>query len=232
MTATALADRLDVSGLTAADVDLFADVFTGFPHAWGASGDRPRCIWEDVTARTIIRHLEGTTPMGVYPMVYDPTHRAGGPSAFHDKHRIYQQGHRRDLWRCRWGCVDLDADQPGRRGQGTETEILTAGRTIQAVLCAAGLGTWIERTRSGGIHVWLFVDDWVRCDEMRRALNHAVDVAGVAIDSVYPRADQAVGPPGNFVRLPYFGASEPGRLVMLDAQNLPLSIHDFLDEVR
>ena len=229
---TGVLDRLHVSGLTAEDVDLFADVFTGFPHAWGASGDRPRCIWEDVTPRTILRHLEGTAPMGVYPMVYDPTHRAGGPSAFHEQHRIYQESHRLDLWMCRWGCVDLDAHKPGRRGQGTEAEILDAGRTIQAVLDGAGLGSWIERTRSGGIHVWLLVDDWVRCDDMRRALGHAVDVAGVTIDSIYPRVDHALGPPGNFVRLPYFGASEPGRLTMLDDQDLPLSLYDFLKEIR
>jgi hypothetical protein len=229
---TAVLDRLPVSGLTAEDVDLFADVFTGFPHAWGASGDRPCCIWEDVTARTITRHLEGTAAMGVYPMVYDPACTVGGPGAFHEKHRLYQQSHRNDLWQCRWGCVDLDAHQPGRRGQGTETEILAAGHNIAAVLDGAGLGTWIERTRSGGIHVWLFVDDWVRCDEMRAALGHAVDVAGATIDSIYPRADHAPGPPGNFVRLPYFGASQPGRLTMLDDQDLPLSLYDFLDEVR
>ena len=67
---------------------------------------------------------------------------------------------------------------------------------------------------------------------MRGTLEWAVDTADVAIDAIFPRVDHALGPPGNFVRLPYFGASEPGRLTMLDDNDDPLPLHDFLDEVR
>jgi len=224
--------RLPTSGLTAEDVDLFCDVFTGFPHAYGASGERAWCVWEDVTADLIGRHLEGYRPVGIYPMVYDPHHTVGGPSCFTPQGRLYQSPARNDLWMCRWGCIDLDARAGCKVGQGTADEVLTAGRTIQAALRLKNLETWIERTRSGGIHVWLFVDDWVRCDDMRGTLEWAVDTADVAIDAIFPRVDHALGPPGNFVRLPYFGASEPGRLTMLDDNDDPLPLHDFLDEVR
>jgi len=208
-------------------VDTFLEAFQGFPYAYGASGDRPHCVWDEVTPDLVAAHLGGTKPIGVYPMVYDPRYRVGGPAAF-STDRLYRYGDDRSLWMCRWGCVDIDAQSDTRAGQGTADECLEAG---WALADAIGSGSFVERTRSGGAHVWLFVDDWVRCDDMRGFLGDAVARAGVRIDGIFPRADRCGGPPGNFVRLPYFGAAETGRLTMVNRQGRPISFADFLEAV-
>ncbi len=223
-----LLEKPDIKGPVGPEhADAFADAFGGFPYAYGASGDRPHCVWQEVTWSLFDAHLAGVTPIGIYPMVYDPWHHVGGPEAFDDNRR-YQRSRDRDLWRCKWGVVDIDASTDARTGQGTQAEVLDAGFAIQAEL---GTGAWVERTRSGGIHVWLFVDDWVRCDDMRGFLANAVHHSGADIDGIFPRADECSGPPGNFVRLPYFGNAPHGRQTMVDGWGEPIPLAVFLEEL-
>ena len=61
------------------DVDKFANLFTGRTDAYGT--DQGGARWDTVTNDTFRRHLDGTEPIGIYPVVNNQV---------------------------RWGCCDID----------------------------------------------------------------------------------------------------------------------------
>ena len=212
----------------------FHMTFHGFPHAWGESGDRPHAIWEDLTLNHFRRHLLGEIALGVYPMVYDPSNKHVGPRGWTEQERegMIQRSYpemRKDLWLCSWGCIDIDARSDNHAGQGTEDEVLDYASSLQTVLAVQTIPSWVQRTRSGGAHVWVFTETWCPTTDMRRCLQAAEEIAEVPTDSPFPKSEWLLGPPGNFVRLPYWGARKRhDRQVILDADGQPMSLEDFL----
>ena len=212
----------------------FHMTFHGFPHAWGESGDRPHAVWEDLTLTHFRRHLVGEIALGVYPMVYDPTNKHVGPRGWVEEERdgttirSYPEM-KKDLWVCSWGCIDIDASGDDHAGQGTEDEVMDYASSLRMILHVQGIPAWVERTRSGGAHVWVFSDTWCATTDMRRCLQAAEEIAEVPTDSPFPKSEWLQGPPGNFVRLPYWGARKRhDRQVILDEDGQPLSLEDFL----
>ena len=209
----------------------FHMTFHGFPHAWGESGDHPRTIWEDLTLAHFRRHLEGDAPLGIYPMVYDPNNKHVGPRGWGEDRRYPDM--QPDLWVCAWGCIDIDAQSESHKGQGTEDEVADYAFSLRTVLQAQSIPSWVERTRSGGAHIWVFPDTWCSTVDMRRCLQAAEQIAGVPTDSPYPKSESLPGPPGNFVRLPYYGnRARPDRQVIITADGSPIPLEDFLHDVN
>jgi hypothetical protein len=66
--------------------DEFANRFTGRTDAWG--GDNGLAIWEPVSSRLIVGHLDGTQGIGIYP--------------------IRERASVDDLLVVKWGCCDID----------------------------------------------------------------------------------------------------------------------------
>lgn len=144
-------------------------------------------------------HLTGRRPIGVYPMV--PAGAEG------DETKIGDFGHV-----VKWGCVDFDVVSPLKPAGDFETgdEAHVAARNLCSALEAFDIYGWIERTRSGGRHVWAFSSEWVPAHTMRRALLVASQVAGTPTREVNPKQeDLPAGSVGNYVRLPYPGAVPP-----------------------
>jgi len=209
----------------------FHMTFHGFPHAWGESGDHPRTIWEDLSLAHFRRHLEGEAPLGIYPMVYDPNNKHVGPRGW-DTNRRYPDM-QPDLWVCAWGCIDIDAQSDHHKGQGTEDEVADYAFSLRAVLAAQGVTSWVERTRSGGAHIWVFPDTWCSTVDMRRCLQAAEQIADVPTDSPFPKSESLPGPPGNFVRLPYYGnRARPDRQVIIEEDGTPIPLEGFLHDVN
>ncbi len=218
--------------MTASDLtSWFHMTFHGFAHAWGDSGDHPRTIWEDLTLAHFRRHLEGEVPLGIYPMVYDPTNKHVGPRGWDDDRRYPNMDP--DLWVCSWGCVDIDAQSDSHKGQGTEDEVADYAFSLGNVLAAQNITPWVERTRSGGAHVWVFPDTWCSTVDMRRCLQAAEQIAGVPTDSPFPKSESLAGPPGNFVRLPYYGNRvRPDRQVIIEPDGTPVPLEGFLHDAN
>ena len=209
----------------------FHATFHGFPHAWGESGDNPRTVWEDLTLAHFNRHLAGEAPLGIYPMVYDPNNKHVGPRGW-GKDRRYPDM-QPELWVCSWGCIDIDAQSDHHKGQGTEDEVADYAFSLQAVLAAQEVPSWVERTRSGGAHVWVFSDTWCSTADMRRCLQAAEQIADVPTDSPFPKSESLFGPPGNFVRLPYYGdRPRQDRQVIIEEDGTPVALEDFLHRVN
>lgn len=150
------------------------DLFEGRTDAWG--GDEGRAIWQPVTPQLVQAHLNGTCPIGIYP--------------------IRQRQTDDDKLVVHWGCCDIDT--------GDWSEAYNLGVALEAM----GLEPWIERSRSKGWHVWVFVNGWVEAWEMRRALKVAYGVIGLQAKEANPKSEKLrVNQLGNYVRLPYKGAA-------------------------
>ncbi len=138
--------------------------------------------------------------MGIYPMVEMAPipSPAGSTSGFQ--------------WRVHWGCIDFD--------EGDEESWVHA-KNVHLVLQTFGITAWIERSRSKGYHVWVFLQDWTDAGLVRRALLAACQIVEAPTKEINPKQEElAQGQLGNYVRLPYPGylkrehSTSPTRRVM------------------
>ena len=99
----------------------------------------------------------------------------------------------------RWGCCDIDT------GDWQEAFMLASA------LKGMGLVPHVERSRSKGWHVWIFVDDPVEAFQMRRCLKVAYAAIDLPAKEANPKSEQlAPSQVGNYVRLPYPGGLRVG----------------------
>lgn len=184
--------------------DDFQTLFEGNHSAVGTEeGGAYRCDaegfwWE----RQIHAHLNGGVPCGVYPM------------------RLHQScptdmGLAVD-WRVHWGCIDFD--------EGDEPSFIHA-RNVWLLLQQFGITAWVERSRSKGYHVFVFLDAWCPARLVREALLAACQVVDAPTKEINPKSiELAPDQLGNYVRLPYPGALmedspfDPERRTMVDVE--------------
>lgn len=96
----------------------------------------------------------------------------------------------------RWGCCDIDT------GEWSEAFMLATALT------GMGLKPHVERSRSKGWHVWVFVEEPVEAWQMRRCLKVAYAAIDLPAKEANPKSEQlAPSQLGNYVRLPYPGAA-------------------------
>jgi hypothetical protein len=189
-------------------VSPFADAFDGNPTAFGTGAGQASCIRQPLNNERWIGHLDGTFPIGVYPI--------------HGDHVV-------------WGCIDFDVQGPNHKSFdfATQSEANNAVDTLMHVLANGfGIPSLYERTRSEGRHVWVFASEWVPARTMRRALLVASDIAGTPTREVNPKAETLPnGTLGNYVRLPYAGSFtdsyDPGCRPLSTAQ-YPLELRGFV----
>lgn len=123
---------------------------------------------------------------------------------------------------CVWGCSDIDIED------------IEAAKLLKRTLESAGVHAWIERSRSKGYHVWVFAENAVPAEDMRRMLLVAHQVADYPAREVNPKqSDVSASKVGNYVRLPYpSGLTEnPLRRTILDEDDQPIPLREFLQLV-
>jgi hypothetical protein len=198
----------------------FARLFSGRTEAHGAEGGM--CVREALTDQHFSNHLWGEEPIGVYPMF---------PQVISDEDDAVK-------WYVNWGCVDLDVAAPHKRRWDYENtgDALRAACNLVNALNVLGIVGWVEASKSGGYHVWVFSDWWIEASVMRRALLVACDIAEVPPSEVNPKAEsfEDEGTLGNYVRLPYVGAlaGEVTRPVINPWTGEPIPLGDFLDQAE
>lgn len=110
---------------------------------------------------------------------------------------IYPMFLRGGEWMCVWGCSDIDIDD------------LQGARSIQEALRAAGVVSYLERSRSKGYHIWVFAVEPVPAAQMRRMFLCAHQVAEYPAREVNPKQETLeLNQFGNYVRLPYWDADD------------------------
>lgn len=197
------------------NVKRFLTIFQGRQDAYGADGGR--AIHQPVTYSLLEGHLQGTgEPVGIYPI------RFMNPATGLTWDTIPPEDHM-TLMRVRWGCCDIDT------GDWNETfRLATALKAMELV-------PWVERSRSKGWHVWIFVPTSVAAFEMRRCLKVAYAAIGLPAKEANPKSEiLRPNQLGNYVRLPYPGGWwENNRQCMMrlwhvDNDGYPMSVDDFL----
>lgn len=173
-------------------VSLMAQLFVGRKDVIGTEeGGCERLESSDIWNQCMVNHWTGDgPPVGVYPMVREIISMNG-------------QGHLPGAWAVHWGCVDFD--------EGDRDSLVHACNLVR-VLQHFDITSWIEKSRSKGYHVWVFLQDWTYAATVRRALLAACQIAQAPTKEINPKqetlAEDAVG---NYVRLPYPPDTTDGR---------------------
>jgi hypothetical protein len=107
---------------------------------------------------------------------------------------------------CKWGCIDID-EYP-----------LDHKRLIDKIR-AAKLPLVVCRSKSGGAHCFLFTQEWITAEDMRKTLQHIASALGYGSCEIFPKQIKLFlerGDVGNFLNMPYFNAEEGLRYAIND----------------
>jgi len=105
--------------------------------------------------------------------------------------------------KCKWGSIDVD-----QYDNDIPLELIgrVKRRKFPLVPC---------RSKSGGLHLYLFLDDWAPAALLQPALERIAASLGVANSEIFPKQTElAPGTDklGNWILAPYFGSTYNGKL--------------------
>ena len=147
------------------------------------------------------QHLEGEPPIGVYPLF----------------RKDYQ---RTAEWYVNWLAVDLDEGEPD----------FVHACNLYRLLGRFGVQAWIERSRSKGFHVWVYLRQPLTAEMGREAMLGACRLVDVPTKEVYPKQTVLEGKGfGNCLLLPYPNMGNPGRQVVVDLHDEPYGLDEFVE---
>ena len=121
---------------------------------------------------------------------------------------------------CRWGCIDIDDYKLDHK------KLLKQIKQLELPLISC-------RSKSGGAHVFLFIDGLVPAKAIRKKLNKFAFELGRANCEIFPKQDMLhveKGDTGNFLNLPYHGGDESFRYAYDDKLNA-LTVEKFISLV-
>lgn len=171
------------------------------------------CLKGKLTLEHVLRHLEGKESLGRYPI-------------FNGKY-------------IKWAAVDFDFKSSPDRKTLSERH----AREFAEKLFEYGIKyCWLERSKSGLIHLWIFFREKVLAKKVRYILyaiarELRLKIADGIVE-VFPKHDELNEdhPFGNYINLPYYGALNGEtieRRVILDSNTLePIPLRDFLSRVE
>lgn len=90
--------------------------------------------------------------------------------------------------------------------------------------------SFIERSRSGNAHVWVFFAEPIEAWVVRGILREATTAVGKPAVEVFPKQDKLLpGMVGNYINLPYHGAERP---ILLPNSDEPADLEVFISWAR
>ena len=122
--------------------------------------------------------------------------------------------------KCKFGAIDIDTYPMDHRALADKIQ----EHNIPVVLC---------RSKSGGAHLFLFLDDWYLAVDVREYLIEIAAAIGYSGCEIFPEQDQILverGDVGNFINLPYFAADQTTRYA-INGTSDALDLEYFLDLV-
>ena len=190
-------------------VDTFASLHQGGRIATNYDGIRPLVDAQGVAysaegepyVDAVREHLTGEPPIGVYPLF----------------RKDYQ---RTAEWYVNWLAVDLDEGEPD----------FVHACNLQRLLQRFGVQGWIERSRSKGFHLWVYLRQPLTAEMGREAMLGACRLVDVPTKEVYPKQTILEGKGfGNCLLLPYPNMAAPGRQVVINADDEPYDFNEFVE---
>lgn len=122
---------------------------------------------------------------------------------------------------CKFGAIDIDEYSLDHQ------ELVRRVKQFRLPLI-------ICRSKSGGGHLFLFLNDWVQASLLREYLTEAAAAIGFAQSEIFPKQDTILldrGDVGNFINLPYFDYENSLRYAY-KADGEAMSLEEFLDAVE
>jgi len=122
-----------------------------------------------------------------------------------------------------FGVIDWDVG---------DSESLVHATNTRNLLRQVGITSWIEPSRSKGMHLWIFPQEVMAASTMRDALMAACQIVKAPTDEVNPKQTSLVGKGwGNGIRLPYPKGHREGRQVILSPSGGVLSLSDAMRDI-
>jgi hypothetical protein len=121
---------------------------------------------------------------------------------------------------CKFGAIDVDDYDLDHKALAFKIK----AQQLPLVQC---------RSKSGGAHLYLFLDNWYPAALVREYLTEAAALLGFAGREIFPKQDKILfdrGDVGNFINTPYFNADETVRYAVSETGDA-LSLEEFLDKV-
>ena len=187
----------------------FADVFRGREDVCGRISEDGKKGWCDKTTVTLIQYIK---------------HLTG--NSYQDSLGIYPLLDDGNVW---FGVIDVDNHQ----GEDNAELAVTAAK-VKECLVDFGIESYIEVSKSGGYHIWVFFGEPVSAANVRRLLKATwTKAVGQKIPEIFPKQDRLSSGQqyGNFIHLPYFGphVANKRRVFVNGGDYIPLE--DFLNNV-
>jgi hypothetical protein len=123
--------------------------------------------------------------------------------------------------KCRFGAIDIDTYPIDHKRIAEKLDRFNVPMTV----C---------RSKSGGAHVYLFLDDWYEAAEIRDYLSEIAAALGHAGCEIFPKQDQILaerGDVGNFINLPYFDAENTTRYAVASSGQ-DMELEEFLTHIE
>ena len=117
---------------------------------------------------------------------------------------------------CKWGAIDIDQYNIDHKS------LLQRIRKLKLPLVVC-------RSKSGGAHVFLFVNEWVSAKDMQATLTHLCAALGYGGSEIFPKQialNLDRGDVGNFLNTPYFDA-EGGLRYAIQDDGSAATLHEF-----
>lgn len=127
----------------------------------------------------------------------------------------------REDGKCRWGSIDYDVYDANL------LELIVRASRLKLPLVPC-------RSKSGGLHLFLFMREWVDAEVMRNALTDIAAQLGIAGSEIFPKQTAVLverGDLGSWMVMPYFGDTFGGKIqeqVGLKKNGAEMIIDEFL----
>ncbi len=127
----------------------------------------------------------------------------------------------------KWAMIEAE-----NHGTGAVPAPLSTARTIQTEIekCLGSGTAWIEVSKGGNYHIWIFFSEPMPARDVRVLLRHVVREAKCPQTEIFPKQDRLEAEKiGNAVLLPFFGGEDilgsgilNGRTCFMDESNNPI----------
>lgn len=112
----------------------------------------------------------------------------------------------------RWAAIDIDK-YDGFSAEEFEANVDRLG--LPLVLC---------KTKSGGVHAFLFLQEWSEASAVRDALAKWSYALGIPGEEIFPKQGNLASPTdvGNWINMPYFGGNDTSRYCIRAGKRLTM----------
>ena len=122
---------------------------------------------------------------------------------------------------CKWGAIDVDTYTVDHKDLISKLK----KNKIPAV---------VGRSKSGGAHIWVFVDEFIPASDMQSSMADLASSLGFADSEIFPKQTAILvnrGDTGNFLNMPYQSGERTVRYAF-DNEGETLSTKDFVEYAR